>query len=90
MVTMPDPCGCDPATEPAPLGPTYNRPGLSSLDRRVGAHGEFLAAMRSALGRQDALAQLTTRADDDPGMALLDAWAMVLDVLAFYAEHHRG
>ena len=32
------------------------------------------------------LSALTTRDRDDPAIALLDAWAMVLDVLTFYQE----
>jgi len=32
------------------------------------------------------LANLTTRSDDDPTIALLDAWSVVLDVLTFYQE----
>ena len=32
------------------------------------------------------LAALTTRAPDDPGIALLDAWAVAADVLTFYQE----
>jgi hypothetical protein len=32
------------------------------------------------------LANLTTRSSDDPTIALLDAWSVVLDVLTFYQE----
>ena len=32
------------------------------------------------------LRKLTTRADDDPAIALLDSWATVADVLTFYQE----
>jgi uncharacterized phage protein gp47/JayE len=48
-----------------------------------------LHAQRLASGpRQDTqpLAVLTTRDSDDPAIALLDAWAMVADVLTFYQE----
>src|SRR4051812_17257398 len=42
--------------------------------------------MLAALGNQPALARLTTRKDDDHTVALVDAWAVVLDVLTFYQE----
>jgi hypothetical protein len=35
---------------------------------------------------QAPLANLTTRDEDDPAIALLDAWAVVADVLTFYQE----
>ena len=37
-------------------------------------------------GRIYPLQDLTTRSPDDPAIALLDAWAMVADVLIFYQE----
>ena len=61
-----------------------NRPGLSALSYRVGDYASF---------RQDLLAQLSqnlpslkTRDQDDAAIALLDAWAIVADVLTFYQE----
>ena len=71
------------ALTPASL---VNLAGRSSVAYRVGTHGSFKATMRAALARQAALSGLTTRADDDPSIALLDAWATVLDVLTFYQE----
>jgi hypothetical protein len=61
-----------------------NRPGLDALVYRFGTHGSFKAAMKSSLARE--LRALTTRDDDDPAIALIDAWATVLDILAFYQE----
>jgi hypothetical protein len=96
-VTNPlDVCGCG---SPAPEAerPT-NRAGLDRIAYRIGRHGDFLARMLDALPRQAVpdprhgdtlhtpLAALTTRAVDDPTISLLDAWALVLDVLAFYDE----
>lgn len=74
--------------EPKPFTPqpTANPPGQSALQYRIGTHPLFKAAMKAALGRQLALQDLTTRADDDPAVALLDASAAVLDVLTFYQE----
>jgi hypothetical protein len=39
----------------------------------------------SAAGKQP-LSALTTRDLDDPAIAMLDAWAVALDVLSFYQE----
>jgi predicted phage baseplate assembly protein len=63
-----------------------NAPGLSMLAHRVATHGRFKADMLAALGRQPELRALTTRQDSDPSIALVDAWASVLDVLTFYQE----
>ena len=79
-------CACDgdvTALTPASL---TNLSGRSALAYRVGTHGSFTATMRAALARLAALAGLTTRKEDDPSIALLDAWAAVLDVLTFYQE----
>jgi hypothetical protein len=65
-----------------------NRPGLSAIAYRVGVHGDFLASMIAALTDEDRprLAELGTRDRDDFSIALLDAWAVASDVLAFYTE----
>ena len=68
------------------IGRRPNLPGRDALDYRLGTRARFAAAMRDALGAQPALAALTTRDIDDPAIALLDAWAGTLDVLAFYQE----
>ncbi|MGW0186545.1 putative baseplate assembly protein [Streptomyces sp. NPDC003362] len=44
------------------------------------------AGHASAATREGPLAALTTREPDDPTIALLDAWAVVADVLTFYQE----
>jgi hypothetical protein len=58
------------------------------LRYRVGTHSAFFAAMRRRLSSSGypALARLTTRDTGDPLIAILDAWAVVGDVLAFYQE----
>ncbi|MFJ9154255.1 putative baseplate assembly protein [Streptomyces sp. NPDC102270] len=76
---------------PGGRGPArvWNRPGLPALSYRVGSHQEFLDAMLARLspaGDRTPLAALTTREPDDPSIALLDAWAVVADVLTFYQE----
>jgi len=84
-----DTCGC---CQPAPSPePAFNRPGLPALSYRIGTHALFLSRMRTDLNAKilpdgTTLAALTTRAPDDPAIALLDAWATVADVLTFYQE----
>jgi predicted phage baseplate assembly protein len=85
-----DPCGCcDPAI-PVPL--LGNQAGLPALAYRISTHAGFLRRMLAALPAQQVrdgtrpLARLTTRAADDPSIALLDAWAVLADVLTFYQE----
>lgn len=77
-----------------------NRPGLKALDYRIGIHATFHATMLARLSDlawkatdQDGqvsmihpLRDLTTRELDDFSIALLDAWAVVGDVLTFYQE----
>jgi hypothetical protein len=65
-----------------------NRPGLDALAYRIGTHSTFLETMKARLSSRDfpALGGLTTRDGGDPAIALLDAWAVVGDVLTFYQE----
>lgn len=63
-----------------------NPPGLAALAYRVGTHGRFLEALQFGLTSESALRALATRDTSDPTIALLDAWAVVLDVLSFYQE----
>lgn len=89
-----DACGCCEADLPQPQ--IFNRPGLSALVYRIGAHPTFLRRMLTRLPVQTVvnhqgetvrpLAALTARNSDDPAIALLDAWATVADVLTFYQE----
>ena len=66
----------------------HNRPGLSALAYRSGTWRQFKESMLAALtgSAHPALAELATRADDDFTIALLDAVAVVGDVLTFYQE----
>ena len=65
-------------------------PGASPLPYQVGDRQQFLAELLAALVRTDTADGepfgLRTRALDDPTVALLDAWATVADVIAFYCE----
>ncbi|MEV1065958.1 putative baseplate assembly protein [Streptomyces sp. NPDC050263] len=79
----------DCTADPRGPAPVWNRPGLPALSYRVGAHRQFLAAMLArlpAVGDRAPLGALTAREPDDPSIALLDAWAVVADVLTFYQE----
>lgn len=64
----------------------YNPSGLLALKYRVGTHSQFKADMVEAISRRSGLKNLTTREDDDLGIALLDGWATIADVLTFYQE----
>ena len=79
-------CGCGVGASYLTPASIANLSGQSSLAYRVGTHGSFKATMRAALARQAALGGLTTGQDDDPSIALIDAWAAVLDALTFYQE----
>jgi predicted phage baseplate assembly protein len=76
-----------------------NRPGLETIDYRVGVHASFFERMSSAIAGTKfdngdpnpdhwprPLAALATRDLGDPTMALIDAWAVTGDVLSFYQD----
>lgn len=80
----------NPTNEPSKI---YNRPGLPMLAYRIGDWASFRRSLLDNLPRYTndltnlaPLAKLTTRANDDPAIAFLDAWAVVADVLTFYQE----
>lgn len=85
-------CGCCEGIETVTPRSTWNRPGLSRLSYRIGTHPDFFQSMIARLTLHELengtrpLRGLTTRASDDPAMALLDCWATVADVLTFYQE----
>ena len=88
MLNPSDLCGCCEGTDAITPEPVANRPGLAALVNRTGTHATFLETMKARLSGRDypALGGLTTRAPNDPSIALLDAWAIVADVLTFYQE----
>jgi len=83
-------CGCCEGQQARTPMQLYNRPGLSVIAYRVGDYGDFRASMHARLSASDQapLAGLRTRDDDDFSIALLDAWAVVSDVLTFYQERY--
>ncbi|HWW76349.1 MAG TPA: hypothetical protein VNZ44_13210, partial [Pyrinomonadaceae bacterium] len=96
---MNEDCGCCEGVGELTPEATANSPGLDAISYRVGTHATFLETMKARLsshcldadgpdcaGKQRPLLALTTRAADDPSVAMLDAWATVADVLTFYQE----
>ncbi|HEX8336395.1 MAG TPA: hypothetical protein VF621_06670, partial [Pyrinomonadaceae bacterium] len=81
-------CGCCAGTRVQTPAAITNRPGLASISYRVGTHAQFKRSMLARLSdsARPALLDLRTRDDDDFTVALLDAWAVVADVLTFYQE----
>ncbi|MCK2242414.1 MULTISPECIES: putative baseplate assembly protein [unclassified Crossiella] len=65
-----------------------NPPSRNEITHRVGTHAEFLASMRARLSSPayPALAALTVRGTEDPAIGLLDAGAVLGDLLTFYTE----
>ncbi|MDT5271223.1 MAG: hypothetical protein QOH49_3409 [Acidobacteriota bacterium] len=81
-------CGCCEGTHVQTPAEITNRPGLTAINYRVGTHSQFKRSMLARLSDsgRPALLDLRTRDDDDFTIALLDAWAVVADVLTFYQE----
>ncbi|MDQ6775602.1 MAG: putative baseplate assembly protein [Actinomycetota bacterium] len=82
------PCGCCTGLRRETPEAIANRPALSSIAYRVGRYGTFDPSMLAALSDPafPALGLLRTRDANDLSMALLDAWAVALDILTFYQE----
>src|SRR5271166_3104197 len=81
-------CGCCAGVAVETPQGEDNRVGLSAIAYRTGVWGTFKNSMLARLSSADypALAGLKTRDDDLFSIALLDASAMMLDVLTFYQE----
>ncbi len=99
---MNQPCGCCAGIQIITPESDVNPPGMSSLSYRVGTYATFYETMLARLSTLQLtipstdgsgsvqtiypLKQLTTRDPSDISIALLDAWAVVADVLTFYQE----
>jgi uncharacterized phage protein gp47/JayE len=82
----PDPCGCcEVATPPTPEE-IANRSGLPAIRYRLGTYATFRQAMIEAIAHNPLLREWSVRDDDDYGIALVDMWAYVGDILTFYQE----
>ena len=81
-------CGCCSGTSVQTPQQRDNLPGLPEVSYRVGSWSSFNESLLARLSSSDypALASLKTRDSDDFTIALLDASAIVLDVLTFYQE----
>jgi predicted phage baseplate assembly protein len=81
-------CSCCAGTQVETPVPVANPPGLPAITYRAGAYPAFLSSMRARLSSPayPALAAFTIRDTDDPGIGLLDGWAILADVLTFYTE----
>ncbi|MEP6611849.1 MAG: hypothetical protein ABJA76_08195, partial [Mucilaginibacter sp.] len=81
-------CNCCEGLTTETPGVVTNRPGLNAVAYRVGTQPLFKESMLAQLStsKQPSLYPLTTRNNDDFSIALLDAWAMVADILTFYQE----
>jgi predicted phage baseplate assembly protein len=79
-------CGCCEGLRPLTPATIANAPGLSSIAYRVGTQAAFKQSFLAAFSREPLLSRLSTRDDDDPAIALADAFATVLDVLTFYQD----
>src|SRR5271157_1469031 len=81
-------CGCCSGVAVETPQGEDNRAGLSAIAYRTGVWGTFNSSMLARLSSAEhtALAGLKTRDDDDFSIAILDASAMMLDVLTFYQE----
>src|SRR4051794_11489879 len=89
-------CGCcDAGAAPTPMA-VSNRPGLSTIQYRIGTYSSFRRAMIESIAGQlevtaggDTVRPLTAwtaRGSDDYGIALLEMWAYLADILTFYQE----
>jgi len=79
-------CGCcSPALPPTPED-RFNRPGLDVLGYRMGTFATFRTAMLYDAALEPTLRRWTARQRGDHGLALLELWAYVADVLTFYQE----
>lgn len=81
-------CGCCAGVSQRTPLEVQNRPGLSAIAYRVGLHSDFLASLVAGLSDagRPGLRRLGTRDQDDFTIAMLDAWAVAADVVAFYTE----
>ncbi|HEY2471685.1 MAG TPA: putative baseplate assembly protein, partial [Terracidiphilus sp.] len=81
-------CGCCSGTSIETPQGEKNLPGLSAINYRTGTWAIFRESMLARLSSADypALRRLKTRDTDDFSIALLDASAVVLDILTFYQE----
>lgn len=81
-----DRCKCCEIGNPLTPETIVNRPGLSQIAYRVGTYASFQQAMIEAITKSSELRDWTARKRDDYGVALLEMWAYLADILTFYQE----
>ncbi len=81
-------CGCCAGVAVETPELITNRPALTAMSYRVGRYATFNASMLAMLSQSAyaPMSLLRTRDTSDFTIALLDAWAITLDVLTFYQE----
>lgn len=83
-------CKHDCPRPPAFPARIFNRPGLPRIDYRIGHYALVRAHLFDRLNAQPELAAWTHRGVDDPGIALLESDAVVVDILVFYQTLHAN
>jgi len=85
-------CGCCAGVTQETPELITNRPALSAVAYRAGRYSTFYASLLAALSDPafPALAALRTRSPQDFSIALLDAWAVALDIVTFYQERYAN
>src|SRR5690606_35034400 len=76
-------CPCDEMVHPRPLAIAA---GLETIPRQIASFPQFRAAMLASAWAKAPFASWRARVGDDLGLMLLEMWAYVCDVLAFYDE----
>lgn len=77
----------EPAAFPAEI---TNRAGLDRIAYRIGAYGTTRRWLLEQLDRTEALAAWTYRGADDPGIALYEGVALLVDSLTAYQEAYAN
>ncbi|MGE3782638.1 MAG: hypothetical protein AB7H71_07845, partial [Alphaproteobacteria bacterium] len=79
-------CACCTPAVLLPQADSLNRPGLSAISYRIGTFATFRRALLESIAPEPRLAALTSRADDEYAVTLIELFSAVGDVLAFYNE----
>ena len=84
-------CGCETGCGVKPdRFPIWNPAGAEELAYRIGTFPTFRRALLQQLDGERELPGWRPSAGDDLGLAILDAWAYVADILTFYNERYAN
>lgn len=78
-------CGCCRQVESFPAE-IWNRPSLSAIAYRIGDYNVFRENLLVRIPGKQLLRELHARDTTDYGIAVLDLWAYLADILTFYQE----